>query len=264
MWLIMRKIHIFFIIISSLLLSCTSQKKVAYFRNVDVGSAESINRAFNDIHEAKICVGDMLSIVVSGIDPIAVAPFNLPVATYENPGSDKLYASPTLQSYLVDVEGNINFPIVGQIKLVGLTKSQAIDRIYEALAPYLKDVIVTVKFLNYKVTVIGEVLRPGQYSIDNERVTVLDALGMAGDMTIYGKRDNVLVIRENMGNLEFSRIDLNSDEVFTSPYYFLQQNDVVYVEPNKVKAISGLNIPLYLSAITTLASVVSVIFAVTK
>lgn len=206
----------------------------------------------------------MLSIIVSGLDPVAVAPFNLPVVGYENPGSDKLYSSPTLQSYLVDVDGNIDFPIVGKINLAGLSKSQATQRIYESLSPYLKDIIVTIKFLNYKVSVMGEVQRPGQYSINNERVTVLDALALAGDMSIYGKRNNVLVIRENMGKLEFARLNLNSDEVFTSPYYYLQQNDVVYVEPNNVKAITGLNISLYLSMITTLASVVSVIFAVSK
>lgn len=245
----------------ALLASCTSQRRVAYFRGVDAASADSINAHFNNIHEARICVGDMLSIIVSGLDPTAVAPFNLPVVGYEKPGSDQLYSSPTLQAYLVDVEGNIDFPVAGKIHLAGLTKSQAIERIHESLSPYLKDIIVTIKFLNYKVSVIGEVQRPGQYSISNERVTVLDALAMAGDMSIYGKRNNVLVIRENDGKMEFARLDLNTDEVFTSPYYFLQQNDVLYVEPNNVKAISGLNISLYLSAATTLASVVSVTIA---
>ena len=246
---------------AALLASCTSQRRVAYFRGVDAASADSINAHFNNIHEARICVGDMLSIIVSGLDPTAVAPFNLPVVGYEKPGSDQLYSSPTLQAYLVDVEGNIDFPVAGKIHLAGLTKSQAIERIHESLSPYLKDIIVTIKFLNYKVSVIGEVQRPGQYSISNERVTVLDALAMAGDMSIYGKRNNVLVIRENDGKMEFARLDLNTDEVFTSPYYFLQQNDVLYVEPNNVKAISGLNISLYLSAATTLASVVSVTIA---
>ena len=261
----MNKINIFLVVFSSfLLLSCTSQKKIAYFRNVDAASAEEINKVFNEIHEAKICVGDMLSIIVSGLDPVAVAPFNLPVVGYENPGSDQLYVSPTLQSYLVDIEGNINFPIVGVIKLGGLTKSQAIEKIQEILSPYLKDVIITIKFLNYKVAVIGEVGRPGTYSIINERVTVLEALAMAGDMTIYGKRNNVMIIRENFGRYEIARLNLNSDEIFKSPYYFLQQNDVLYIEPNNVKAISGLNIPLYLSALTTLASVVSVVIALSS
>jgi polysaccharide export outer membrane protein len=261
-----KRLSFLFTVLSVVLLlsSCTSQRKVAYFRSVDASSAEAINAAFNNIHEAKVCVGDMLSIVVSGIDPITVAPFNLPVVAYETPGSDRLYTSPVLQAYLVDVNGNIDFPSIGTINLVGLTKSQAIAKIQKGLEPFLKDPIVTIKFLNYKISVNGEVARPGNYTINNERVTILDALAMAGDMTIYGKRDNVLIIRENFGELEFARLNLNSDEVFTSSYYYLQQNDVIYVEPNNVKAISGLNIPLYLSAITTLGSIVSVIIAVSK
>jgi len=261
----MKKTDFFLIVLSfAFMFSCTSQKKVAYFHDLDASSAESINKVVNEIHEAKICIGDMLSIIISGLEPIAVAPFNLPVVTYESPGSDRLYSTPTLQSYLVDINGNINFPVVGEIKLAGFTKSQAIEKIQEVLEPHLKDMIVTIKFLNYKVDVMGEVLRPGEYTINNERVTILNALAMAGDMTIYGKRDNVLIIRENNGKFEYARLNLNSDEIFRSPYYYLQQNDVVYVETNNVKAISGLNIPLYLSAITTLASVVSVFFAITK
>ncbi len=260
----MKKTYLCVIVLSALLMGCTSQKRIAYFYDVTAASSDSINEAFSDIHEAYICVGDMLSIIVSGLDPAAVAPFNLPVVAYESPGSAQLYTSPTLQSYLVDVEGNIDFPVVGKIALVGLTKSQAIQRIRDALSPYLKDIIVTIKFLNYKVSVIGEVQRPGQYSISNERVTVLDALALAGDMSIYGKRNNVLVIRENQGRLEFARLDLNSDELFTSPYYYLQQNDVLYVEPNNVRAITGLNLSLYLSAATALASVISVLLAIMK
>ena len=246
--------------------ACSSQKKIAYFANVTSASADAINSSFSKAHESRICSNDMLSIVVNGLDPLAVAPFNLPLVSYATPGSDQLYAAPTLQSYLVDVNGNVNFPVVGPIKLAGLTKSQAIKHIKEELTPYLKNAIVTIQFLNYKVTVLGEVAKPGQYAISNERVTVLDALGLAGDMTIFGKRENVLITRENNGRLEFVRLNLNSDDVFKSPYYYLQQNDVVYVEPNKVKAISSENVNtgLYLSTVSTLASALTVIFTVTR
>lgn len=255
----MKKLLLAILIIIPIVLgSCSSQKKIAYFRNVNETSADSINKHFTSVHESRICANDMLSIVVSALDPIAAEPFNLPVVAYETPGSQSVSQSKTLQYYIVDVNGDINFPIIGSIKLVGLTKSQAIALIEKELEPYLQDPIVSIKFLSYKISVEGEVSRPGQYTIDNERVTILDALAMAGDMTIYGKRKNVLIIRENFGKLEFARLNLNSDEVFTSPYYYLQQNDVVYVEPNNVKAISGLNITLYLSAITTLASVITV------
>lgn len=260
----MKKIYLFVSVIITLSLSgCVSQKKVAYFNGVNSQSADSINKTFYKAHEANICAGDLLSITVTGLDPLAVAPFNLPLVSYATPGSDQLYSAPTLQSYLVDIKGNINFPVVGTIKLVGLTKSQAISLINEELSPYLKNAIVTIQFMNYKITVLGEVLRPGQYAVSNERVTVLDALGLAGDMTIYGKRNNVLITRENNGKLEFVRLDLNTDEVFKSPYFYLQQNDVIYVEPNNVKSVASQNISLYLAAISTLVTTVAVIYSLT-
>jgi polysaccharide export outer membrane protein len=261
----MKNISILSVVIFVLIVAgCASQKEVAYFNGVNSGSADSINKKFNKVHEARICSGDMLSITVTGLNPLAVAPFNLPLVSYSTPGSDQLYSAPTLQSYLVDINGNINFPVIGILKLAGLTKSEAIKYINDQLAPHLKDPIVTIQFMNYKVTVLGEVLRPGQYSISNERVTVLDALGLAGDMTIYGKRNNVLITRENNGKLEFVRLNLNTDEVFKSPYYYLQQNDVLYVEPNSVKSVASQNTALYLSALSTFATLVAVIYAIVK
>jgi polysaccharide export outer membrane protein len=243
---------------------CTSQRKVAYFYGINEESAEVINETFNTVHESKIVPGDMLSIVISGLDPAAVAPFNLPVVAYARPGSEQLYANPSLQAYLVDVNGYINFPVVGKIHLAGLKKSEAIEKIKFELSEHLKDIVITIQFLNYKITVLGEVNRPGVYSIDNERVTVVDALGLAGDMSIYGKRPNVLVGRENNGKMEFCRLNLNTEDVFTSPYYYLQQNDFVYVEPNNMRALTSQNIPLYLSTVSTLASMATVIISVTK
>jgi polysaccharide export outer membrane protein len=253
-----------FVVFLLALVGCSSQKEVAYFYGVNSSSADSINKKFNKVHEARICTGDMLSITVTGLNPLAVAPFNLPLVSYATPGSDQLYSAPTLQSYLVDINGNIDFPVIGIIKLAGLSKSQAIKYINDKLAPHLKDPIVTIQFMNYRVTVLGEVLRPGQYSISNERVTVLDALGLAGDMTIYGKRNNVLITRENNGKLEFVRLNLNTDEVFKSPYYYLQQNDVIYVEPNSVKSVASQNTALYLSALSTFATLIAVIYAIVK
>jgi polysaccharide export outer membrane protein len=261
----MKKIYSIYIVVFVLaLVGCASQKEVAYFNGLNSNSADSINKKFNKIHEARICSGDMLSITVTGLDPLAVAPFNLPLVSYATPGTDQLYSAPTLQSYLVDINGDINFPVIGTIKLAGLSKSQAIKLINDQLSPYLKNAIVTIQFMNYKITVLGEVLKPGQYAISNERVTVLDALGLAGDMTIYGKRDNVLITRENNGKLEFVRLNLNTDEVFKSPYYYLQQNDVIYVEPNSVKSVASQNTTLYLSAASTIATVIAVIYSITK
>ncbi len=252
------------VFVSLFFASCTSQKDLAYFNNLNKYSADSINVVFKTTHETKIAVGDLISIVVSGADPKAVINFNSPVVSRYSPNSDNMYSQPTLQPYLVDADGNINFPEIGKIKLLGLKKSEAIDLITEKLEPYLKNPIVTLGFVNYKITVLGEVLRPGQYPVVNERVTVLDALGMAGDMTVYGKRDNVLLMRENNGKMEFARLNLNSDEVFKSPYYYLQQNDVIYIEPNNAKTIAAQNLPLYLSGISTIGTLLTLIFTIAK
>ena len=264
-----KNCFLYLVLLSFLTGACTTQKKLAYFKSVTSESAGQINDEFQTAHEARIVAGDMLIITVTGLDPTAVAPFNMPVISYSNPGSDQIYSTPSLQSYLVDVDGNIDFPVIGTFKIAGYTKSEAVAALKKELEPFLKDAIVTIKFLNYKVTVIGEVARPGQYTINNERVTVLDALGLAGDMTPYGKRNNVLITRENNGKLEFARLNLNSEDVFTSPYYYLQQNDIVYVEPNKAKAgqreiNSNTSMSVWLSAVSILATISSLIVTATK
>ncbi len=243
---------------------CISQKEIAYFKGVNADSATAINQQFRSKQETTISNGDVLLITVSALDPTAVAPFNLPMVMYNSPGSDKLYTSPTLQTYIVDTEGKINFPVLGTLKLSGLSKSEAITMLNEKLLPYLKNPIVNINFMNYEITVLGEVARPGKYSISNEKVNILEALGLAGDLTIYGIRKNVLIYRDNNGKVEFERINLNSSDIFKSPYFYLKQNDIVYVEPNKVKVTSSQNIPLYLSTLSTLSAVTTTIFYLYK
>ena len=262
----MKKINII-LIVSTLLIftGCTTQKKLAYFNTVTASSAESINAQLkNERADARILTDDRLSITVSALDPNAVAIYNLPFVSFASPGSDQIYASPVLQSYLVNSQGNINFPVLGEIKLEGLTLTEAGNLIKSKLAEHVADPIVNIQFVNFRITVLGEVLRPGQFPVTNERVTILDALGLAGDMTAYGRRDNVLLTRNNNGKLEFARINLTSDEVFKSPYFYLQQNDVIYVEPNTVKSISSQDIPLYLSSLSTLATLVTLIYSISK
>ncbi|MGC3978944.1 MAG: polysaccharide biosynthesis/export family protein [Paludibacteraceae bacterium] len=254
----------FFVLIILIVSGCASQKELSYFNTVNKNSADSINAFFKAKNESRISVGDQLSIIVSGPDPKAVVAFNSPIVSYYSPNSDVIYGQPTLQPYLVDVDGNVNMPQIGKLKLQGLKKSEAVELITQKLEPFLKNPIVTIGFVNYKITVLGEVLRPGQYPITNERITLLDALGLAGDMTIYGKRDNVLIARENNGKLEFARLNLNTDEIFKSPYYYLQQNDVVYIEPNGAKAISSQNVPLYISGISTLITLVTLIVTISN
>jgi polysaccharide export outer membrane protein len=265
----MKRKYISFSVLSLVLLlaSCGSQRKVTYFYRLNSKDSASINKIFESAPDSKIVKGDILAITISTLDPEAALPFNLPFISYASPTSNQVYNTNTLQTYLVDTEGDITMPTIGAIHLEGLNKIQAVSSIKEKLNPYLKNAVVNLRFQNFKVNVIGEVARPGQYIIENERATVLDVLALAGDMTIYGKRNNLLVIRENNGKLQFERINMNDEELFESPYYFLQQNDVVYVEPNNTKTLGSQNVSLYLQSISTvaaLASAVTTIILVTK
>ena len=252
-----------------LLASCQSYKKVPYFQDVDV-----VNQAEQQekLYDARIMPKDLLTIVVSCTNPELAIPFNLTVAS--NAGmaasnSSYVTTQPTLQAYLVDNEGNINFPVLGELKLGGLTKREAERLIIDKLKPYMKEMpIVTVRMVNYKISVIGEVTRPGTFTISNEKVNLLEALAMAGDMTVYGLRDNVKLIREDAnGKQQIVTLDLNNAETILSPYYWLQQNDIVYVTPNKAKARNsdvGNSTSLWFSATSILVSIVSLLVNILK
>ncbi len=253
-----NKISLIILFVAVLLASCSSQKSMTYMRNVNANAADSINKSYKVAEEPTITIGDQLLITISALDPEAAAPFNLPAVTYMGQ-SASLSSTPNLQYYTVDVNGNIQFPILGTLHMNGLKKSEAIALLKSKLAPLLKEPVVMLRMINYSVTLLGEVNRPGRYQASNEQLTILEALGMAGDLTAYGMRDNVLITREKDGKLEFARINLNDPNLFASPYFHLQQNDVIYVSPNKVRAISAQNLSLYFSMISTLASTAAVI-----
>ena len=241
---------------------CVTQKKMTYLREVNAQSADSINRHFTSISEIVIKPGDELTILVSALDREAVAPYNLPAVSYNSPTSTTVQTTLMLQTYRVDEEGNIEMPVLGKIHVEGLKRDEAAEEIKKALEKQVVKPMVQVNTIGAKVSVMGEVMRPGQVPISNGRLTILDALAAAGDMTPYGRRDNVLVTREQDGKLEFARLNLTNQDIFASPYYFLQQNDVVYVSPNKVRAISSGNIGLWLSMVSTVASAATVIVTV--
>ena len=249
------------------LASCQSYKKVPYLQD-----AEVINQAqqLETLYDAKIMPKDLLTIVVSCTNPELAVPFNLTVATPMSLADKSQIASqPVLQPYLVDNEGRINFPVLGTLKVGGLTKSEAEQVIVRNLKPYMKETpIVTVRMANYKISVLGEVARPGTFTITNEKVNLLEALAMAGDMTVYGVRDNVKLIRETAtGKQEIITLDLNKTETILSPYYWLQQNDVIYVTPNKAKARNsdiGNSTSLWFSATSILVSLASLLVTIFK
>jgi polysaccharide export outer membrane protein len=257
------------LLIISILTSCASTKHIAYFQNI----GDSVQDTSEAIHTTPISPSiepdDILLITVSGANPAAAVPYNqgtdTNTPTYLGAASttESIYgrAADTRLGYLVDQKGAINFPILGEINLMGLTLTQAQDTIQHLLGSSLKDPLVNIRFLNYKITVLGEVARPGTYTIPNQQITLLQALGLAGDMTIFGKRVNVMVIREKGGKREFGRIDLNnSQSLFESPFYYLQQNDVVYVEPRKSKIWNSDQVALRnVSIIATILSAVSIL-----
>lgn len=249
----------------ALLCSCVSQRKLSYLRDVTAESADSINQTYTPLRENYITQGDLLSIFVNAMDITAVQAFSLPVVNVQNVNSRTIVTTSgggTVQGYWVDPDGNIDFPVLGKLHVEGLTTTMLKDTLTELISRSVKDPIVNVGFLNFSVTVLGEVSKPGRYVVTDQGLTIFDALGLAGDLTIYGKRNNVLVSREVNGKMEFARLNLNDEAIFASPYYHIRQNDVIYVEPSNARAISSQNIPLYLSMITTLGSMATVIVSV--
>jgi len=235
-----RKLINCFIIVAGLLLaSCETTKKVAYFQDISPAAQSGLANAAK-FTEPVIQADDILSISIFTMDPttnMVVNQVGAQATNSTNPTA-ALTATPATGGFLVDKNGEIDLSIVGRIKVAGLTTFQARDLIKEKASQVYKEPNVQVRYANFKVTVLGEVGRPASYVVPNERVSVLDALGLAGDLTIFGKRENVLLIRDINGKKEFARLDLNSAEIFNSPFYYLKQNDVLYIEPNKGKAAS--------------------------
>jgi polysaccharide biosynthesis/export protein len=207
---------------------------------------------------------DLLNIQVMAMDPEAVIPFNLPL-TQQFPSNIGGYmqGAPTPPGYLVDSEGNIDLPVIGKVKAAGFTRTELAADITEKLIPYLSKPTVNIRLLNYRVTVLGEVRNPGTFTIPNEKVTLTEALGIAGDLLITGVRNNVTVIRHEDGKQTEIQVDLRSKNIFDSPAYYLQQGDVVYVQPNRAKVNSSVvnpaNIGLIVSTISLIISTLTLI-----
>jgi polysaccharide export outer membrane protein len=230
--------------------SCNSEKKLAnliYFRD----NTDSLNATMIQNAEPRIQVGDRLSVVVNALSPESVAPYNLGAGT-ATAGSANAFG------YVVEEDGAITFPQLGKIQVSGKTRTQLIGLLSDSLKRYVRDPVVTVQFLNFKVNVLGEVNRQGPLTTPEGKMTLLEALGQAGDITFYGRRDNVLVIRERNGQREFGRVNLLSKRAFSSPYFVLQQNDVVYVELTAAKVAATDQIMIRnLTIASTIISVLS-------
>lgn len=229
-------IALFIVVTSFVFSSCTEYKDVPYFTDVSDHAKDSLLTT-SEFKDPVINPDDILSVNIVTIDPTTAAPVNqsttMAVSTQVN-------GTPTMvPGLLVDKNGNITLPIIGSVKVAGLTTFEARDLIKQKASQYFKDPDVQVRFANFTITVLGEVTHPATFTVPSEKVSILDAIGMAGDLTIYGMRNNVLVIREVDGKKVANRLNLNSAEIFNSPFFYLKQNDVVYVQPNKQKAIAA-------------------------
>lgn len=212
-------------ILGLLLGSCASRKDIVYFQDAkDFETIVSDNTQNNSFK-----VNDVIGINVSTLDPTASIPFNL----MNNARQEGSFAQPQQLDYIVDKNGEIDFPVLGAVKVLGLNPQETKELLKEKLKPYLKNPIINIRLRNFRVSVLGQVNRPGTYEVNGEQITVLEAIGMAGDIGIKGRRDNVLIVRDFNGTKVYTRVDLTSTDVLTSNSYYLTQNDVVYVEPNK-------------------------------
>lgn len=219
------------IILAALLLqfvaSCVSRKEIVYFQNLpeEIAQLDSVQSNF------KIKPNDILSITVTAYDPSAVQPFNL---VLESRGG----VLAQNQGYLTSADGYINFPVLGKVKAAGLSRAELAKYLTEEISQYILDPIVTINVLNFKVSILGAVNRPGTYSVQGERLTLPEALSLAGDLSVYGKRDNILILRETNGKKDYAYLDMRDAKIMESDYFYLQQNDLVYIEPNNA-AIQG-------------------------
>jgi len=248
-------IHLLLAVFFSTIFSCSNTKNIVYLGEV---SDSNIKSPYKSI-ESKIQTSDLLSINVSSLNPQASAIFNAPNESTTNTTMTSQYGLTV--GYLVSDSGFIQFPFLGAIKVEGMTKAQLNKELVRQLTEkkLLIDPIITIRHLNFRVSVLGEVSRPGVFTVPNERINILEALGMAGDLTMYGKRSNVLLIRDDgRGEKELRRIDLGSKNLISSPYYNLRSNDVIYVEPSKDKVQREKNLMVFpiIISLTTLFIIV--------
>lgn len=265
-----------FLLFIALLTGCNAYQKVAYLQQAGTQAILS-DSVQTPVPDPVIKVGDVLMITVNTNNPEASVPFNIPLIPsggdaskrYNLGGGANISYGLSMQNFLVDTDGEITYPVIGKLKVAGMTKKQLSETIKKSIYPqYItEEPIVLIRYGNFKISVLGEVMRPGSFVIDNEKISILEALAIAGDMTIYGRRESVLLVRENNGNRETVRIDIRDKNLVNSPYFYLQQNDVLYVEPNdsraRASAISTAE-SLSISVVGTLISIATLIINILR
>jgi polysaccharide export outer membrane protein len=239
---------------------CVSNARLTSFQNLKDTSFNLINNNF----QSTIQNGDILYIGVTSANPMEASAFNSSNNIVQSAGIGNM-ALNTTPGQLITDDGMIKLPYIGNLLAKGKTTTQLSNDITKLIIPFLKDPIVSVRFMNFKVTVLGEVNRPGVINVTNERISVLEAIGSAGDLTAYSKRNNILLIRDSSGTQVFKRFSLEDKSIFFKSYYFLQSNDVLYIETNSVKSFSTSNIPIVLpSVISSLSFLILIINQLNK
>ncbi len=248
--------HLLLLLLAAFILctSCATKKSIIYFQDAETIEGQPIPKTFEPLVETS----DILYITISSPSDEVVRPFKRNESADGRGGT----ANPALQGYLVNKDGEINFPYLGAFSVSGKTRNEVVNELTLELNKYIKDFVVDVRIINFKVTVLGQVFSPGVYTIDNERVTLPEAIALAGDFTTDGKRVDVTVIREENGKRKVGKIDFTSTDFFDSEFYYLKQNDVVYVEPS-LKGVkkSGFipDVPALLSLVTIVLSTVIIL-----
>ncbi|WP_316742776.1 polysaccharide biosynthesis/export family protein [Pedobacter antarcticus] len=255
------KRNIFLLSVILFLSSCgVKYKSVPYFQ--DLPPLENVQEEIQNSAILKIQKDDILGITVSSLNPEASAIFNMGnTSSLQGTTSGNINPTLTANGFMVDKNGSIQLPLIGSVKVEGLTTTAARELIQNKLKTYLKEPVISLRLINFKVSVLGDVARPGVYPVQNERVSLAEALSMAGDLSITAVRNNVLLIRENDGKRQYIRIDMQKRELFNSPYYYLQNNDVLYIQPGNAKYASVdssyRNVSIILSALSVIALIIS-------
>ena len=250
-----------------LLVSCTTSKQMIYLNDLHSDSTISaVHLKGKSSFESKIQKNDLLWINVGGPNSADLVALNsaLGIPMQGGAGGALSQAGGQVFGYLVEADGTVKLPYVGKIKAEGLTRIQLEDLLKNEFQAYTKEPVVNVRFMNYKVTIMGDVARPGTFSIPNERITILEAIGMAGDLTVMGKRESILVIREVNGEREIGRVNLLSKDLLLSPFYYLQTNDVIYVEPASAKFFARERLPQFISLAAGSLSLLAIILSLRK
>lgn len=239
---------------SVIIVSCSSPKKFAILQDINQSNSKTAD------FQAILQPDDLLMIIISTENPLISEPYNLTAVNVSNGISEIGVTQQRQLNYQIDQDGNIQMPNLGTVKAAGKTRNELVEHIKSLLVGKINNAVITVRILNFKISVQGEVNKPGTFPINSERITLFEALSMAGDLTIYGKRDNILIIREENGLKSFQKVDITNADFVNSPFYYLSQNDMIYVEPNKTRinsSVIGPNITVGISALSLIITIIA-------